>query len=120
MKKLIIILFAISLYTPEATQILDFSQCIFSVLTTSNGEICDCLLTSYSTNNTNDKAVATHNHKHIEYKQIDKQIQETDYNFTSFASKINAKQNPVNQNLFHSNFLNETFHPPSTDVAKFL
>ena len=114
MKKIIIILFAISLYTPEAVQILDFSKCIFTVFTISSGNVCDCLLLNVDNSESKSKnEMLHHEHKQIEFKQVDKYFSETKFNFCSKGNVLDIKQNPVNKNLISYNYLQEVFHPPA-------
>lgn len=118
MKKLIVILIACSFYLPETTQIIDFSQCVFSLFTSSSGEICDCMINSgIAPNAFQNKESIPHNHKHIEVKLVDKICTTASYIFLPQSTELLTIKHELYTPLFSEEHLQKIFRPPIKNAA---
>lgn len=116
MNKLFVILIAISFYLPETTQILDFSQCIFYVFTTNNGNVCDCINITNANNATQkNQAAVPHNHKHIDLKQVDKFCSNLNFEFSNSTKQTPIKKYAIYISLITQKHLQQVFRPPITN-----
>lgn len=113
MKKLFTILFALSLYAPQVSQLLAFSECSFTAITKEDQKICDCLLTSTSNKFTNESPVLPDKHEHHQLKGDWKFVKPEPINIdlTSFSFKKNNRF-PTYVFFIPSTKKKEIFRPP--------
>ena len=112
MKKLIIILFAVSIYLPEAIQIVDLSKCIITVVNTNKGEFCDCFTSSVFNTTSIQKNVTPFENKFIAIQQIDKLYNENEIDILFSDYYPNIKYTLSDITFLSNKHLQEVFHPP--------